>query len=81
MTNKREKFLNTEEFDKFAEFLDEMGIGAQELIDIEGLDNTRQAMFLRLNKKRVRRAFAKKVVEAKKTSLEGKLKKFDKLEF
>jgi len=75
------KYLNEEEFSRFRELIDTFNISAQEMADIEGLDNQKEAIFARLRKKRVTRGFANKVVHHKESELRKVVDNINKFKF
>ena len=73
----KESYLDEKQVDEFLAFAKELNISTQEMADIEGAGNRREAIATRIRKRLIRRGFANKIVEAKKEQLD----KFKDLEF
>lgn len=80
-TYSTEAYLTPDEFAEFFAILKEEKISSQELTNIEGLGHRRETMNVRLRRKRIRREFANKVLEAKSKESEGKMIKFKEKRF
>lgn len=85
MSNKKQystkAFLTEEEFKQFTEFLKDTGISPREMANIEGEGKRKETMNARLRKKRIRRAFANKIIEAKELQAKETIEKFKGLRF